>query len=170
MLDTSIRSIAGFGLVNDVQNAKAVLRPVRKQANDRLALGEAKQGGAHGGEHRYRSRRRVRLAGKHDRNLTALARVLILESNSTVHPDDIGRNATRIHDDRFLQFGCEARMSRKATQQPEIGSSDDDWRIVWHGRYLAMGVVSAAESLPAWIEGDCGSSRIIEAIYREIKA
>jgi hypothetical protein len=57
--------------------------------------------------------------GKYDRNLTALARVRILESNSTVHCDDIGRNATRIADDRFLQLGCETWMSRKATQHSD---------------------------------------------------
>jgi hypothetical protein len=64
--------------------------------------------------------------------LTALARVLILESNATVHRDDIGCNATRIDYDCFLQLGCQAWMARKAAQQSEIGSSDNDWRIVRH--------------------------------------
>jgi hypothetical protein len=139
MLRRSIRSIVGFRLVNDLQNAEAVLRPVRKRPHDRLAHCQAKQGGAHGGEHRYRSRRRVRFVRKHDRNFTALACVLILESDSTVHRDDIGCNATRIDHNSSLQLGREARMSRKATQQSEIGLSDDDGRIVWHWRYRATG-------------------------------
>jgi hypothetical protein len=132
MLRRSIRSIVGFRLVNDLQNAEAVLRPVRKRPHDRLAHCQAKQGRAHGGEHRYRSRRRVRVAGKYDGDLTALARVLILESNATVHRDDIGCDATRIDYDGFLQLGCQAWMARKAAQQSEIGLSDNDWRIVRH--------------------------------------
>jgi hypothetical protein len=68
--------------------------------------------------------------GKHDRNLTALAGVLIFESNSTVHPDDIGCNATSIDHDGSLQLGRKARVSRKATQQSEIALSDYDGWIV----------------------------------------
>ena len=149
MRRTSIRSIVGFRLGNDLQNAEVMLRPVWKRPHDRLAHGQAKQGGAHGGEHRYRSCRRVRFVGKHDRNFTALAGVLILESNSTVHRDDIGCNATRIDHDSSLQLGREARMARKATQQFEIGFSDDDRRIVWHGRHLRLGVeLGWRQSLP----------------------
>jgi hypothetical protein len=70
--------------------------------------------------------------GKYDGDLTALARVPILESNATVHRDDIGCDATRIDYDRFLQLGCQAWMARKAAQQSEIGLSDNDWRIVRH--------------------------------------
>ena len=68
--------------------------------------------------------------GKLDRNLTALAGVLIFESNSTVHPDDIGCNATSIGHDSSLQLRREAWVSRKATQQSEIALSDNDGWIV----------------------------------------
>jgi hypothetical protein len=133
MRRASIRGIVGLRLGNDLQNAEAVPRAVWKRPLDRLAHGQADQGAAHGREHGYRSRRRVRFVGKHDRNFTALPRVLILESNSTVHPDYIGRNGTRIDHDSSLQLGRESRMARKTAQQREIGSSDDDGWIVWHG-------------------------------------
>ena len=81
-LDFSGECRVGFRLINDLQNPQTSLGTVREWPHDGLILGETKQSGAYGRQHRYLSIGRIRVVWKYNSHFPGFARGLIFKDAS----------------------------------------------------------------------------------------